>query len=71
MKRLIFERWQKVSIELKREPTNEELKILLGKDEDENMFSLPDDLIDWNDEEILEEDYSPQATFTTNKPYIK
>ena len=58
MAKIIFSRTQKVQIELKRTPTDEELKILLGKNEDESMFDLPEDLIDFDAEEILEEDYS-------------
>ena len=58
MAKIIFSRTQKVQIELKRTPTDEELKILLGKNEDENMFDLPEDLIDFDAEEIIEEDYS-------------
>ena len=58
MAKIIFLRTQKVQIELKRTPTDEELKILLEKNEDENMFDLPEDLIDFDAEEIIEEDYS-------------
>ena len=61
MAKIIFSRTQKVQIELKRQPTDEELNILLGEDEEENMFSLPDDLIDFDAEDILEEDYSPNS----------
>jgi hypothetical protein len=71
MTKLIFERWQKVEVELKREPTQDERKILLGKDEDNNMFSLPDDLIDWDTEEAVEEDYSAPVNIQTKKPYLK
>lgn len=44
--------WEKV--ELKRIPTSEELELIKQRD----YFDLPDDLIDWNDSEIKEEDYS-------------
>jgi hypothetical protein len=56
--KLKFSRTQEVQIELLREPTVEELKILLGKDIESNMFDLPDDLIDWDSEEVVGEDYS-------------
>ncbi len=58
MTKLIFHRVQTVQIELLREPTEHEKLILLNKVEDENMFSLPNDIINWDDEEIIGEDYS-------------
>ena len=53
-----FGRKQYIEIELKRNPTKEETQILLGKDEEKSMFELPLDLIDFDNEEIVEEDYS-------------
>lgn len=68
--KLKFSRTQEVEVELKREPTIEELKILLGKDVEENMFSLPDDLIDWDSEDVLGEDYSSNIHIYIPKPEI-
>lgn len=53
-----FSRVQRVQIELLREPTDKELDILLGKDDNLNMFCLPIDLINFDDEEVINEDYS-------------
>ena len=58
MSKLIFHRVQKVEVELKREPTKEEVRILEGEDENLTMFDLPEDLINWDDEEVVDEDYS-------------
>ena len=56
--KLKFSRVQEVEVELKREPSIEELKILLGKDSEATMFDLPKDLIEWDSEEVVGEDYS-------------
>ena len=69
--KLRFSRTQEVEIELKRQPTDKEMIILLGKDEEENIFSLPDDLIDWDSEEVLNEDYSSNIHTYIPKPQIK
>lgn len=58
MPKFTFSRVQRVEIELKRQPTDEELRILLGRDEDATMFDLPEDLIDWDTELVIDEDYS-------------
>ena len=68
--KLIFERWQKVSVNLKRKPTNAELYILKGNSKNETIFDLSDDLIDWDSEEVLEEDYS-DTYIKVNKTYIE
>ena len=56
--KLKFSRVQQVEVELKREPTIEELKILLSKDDESTMFDLPEDLINWDSEDVVGEDYS-------------
>jgi len=58
MTKITFFRVQEVEIKLERQPTDEELKILLGKSQDESMFDLPEDLIDFEKEEVIGEDYS-------------
>ena len=58
MSKLIFQRIQKVEVKFKREPTEEEMRILEGKDENLTMFDLPEDLLNWDNEEIVDEDYS-------------
>lgn len=68
--KLKFSRTQEVLVELKRQPTDEELKILLGKHDEENMFSLPEDLIDWDSEDIVGEDYSSNLHVYIPKPEI-
>lgn len=65
--KLIFNRLQTVEVELIRSPTDEEEKILLGKYDSESMFDL--DIIDWESEEVVDEDYSI-GNLTINKPYI-
>jgi hypothetical protein len=57
--KLIFYRIQTVEVSLKREPTEKEKAILRGEDVDSEltMFDL-DDLIDWDTEEVVNEDYS-------------
>ena len=62
MSKLAFSRVQRVEVELKREPTKEEVMILEGKDEYLTMFDLPEDLINWDDEEVVDEDYSSGIT---------
>ena len=57
MTKLIVHRAQRVEVELKREPTKEEIRILEGKDENLTMFDLPEDLINWDDEEVVDEYY--------------
>ena len=70
--KLQFERWQRVKVTLLREPTNLELLVLNGKTTEVSLFDLPDDLIDWETEEIIEEDYSQEYSPTINKPkYIE
>lgn len=44
--------WERV--ELKRIPTSEELVLIKARE----YFDLPDDLIDWDESEVSEEDYS-------------
>lgn len=44
--------WEKVA--LKRIPTSEELELIKERE----YFDLPDGLIDWNESEVIEEDYS-------------
>lgn len=44
--------WERVT--LKRIPTSEELEQLKQRE----YFDLPSDLIDWNESEVIEEDYS-------------
>ena len=56
--KLLFTRTQEVEIELLRQPTKEEKKILLGQDKETNMFELPEDLINFDKEYIKGEDYS-------------
>lgn len=65
--KLIFNRLQTVEVELIRSPTDEEEKILLGKYDSESMFDL--DIIDWESEEVVDEDYSI-GNLIINKPYI-
>ncbi len=65
--KLIFNRLQTVEVELIRSPTDEEEKILLGKYDSESMFDL--DIIDWESEEVVDEDYSIGNSII-NKPYI-
>ena len=66
--KLKFSRVQEVEVELKREPTIEELKILLGKDIEASMFDLPEDLIDWDSEDVVGEDYSSNTNIYIPKP---
>lgn len=65
-----FTRTQTVHLELKRMPTAEEMTILLGVHDNENIFSLDDDLIDWENEEIIEEDYSSNVHTFIPKPEV-
>ena len=66
--KLKFSRVQEVEVELKREPTIEELKILLGKDIEASMFDLPEDLIDWDSEDVVGEDDSSNTNIYIPKP---
>ena len=68
--KLKFSRTQEVQIELLREPTHEELKILLGQDNEASMFDLPDDLIDWDSEEVIGEDYSSNTNIYIPRPEV-
>jgi hypothetical protein len=65
--KLIFNRLQTVEVDLTRTPTEEEEKILLGKSEDKSMFDL--DIIDWESEEITDEDYSI-GNLIINGPFL-
>lgn len=58
MKELSVQRVQRVEVKFKREPTEEEMRILEGKDENLTMFDLSEDLLNWDNEEIVDEDYS-------------
>lgn len=62
--KLKFYKTQTIEVELKRKPTKEEIKILEGKDDELTIFDI-DDLIDWNSEEVIDEDYSNNV-----QPYI-
>jgi hypothetical protein len=66
--KLKFSRVQEVEVELKRDPTVEELKILLGKDSEATMFDLPKDLIEWDSEEVVGEDYSSNRHIYIPRP---
>lgn len=44
--------WERVA--LKRIPTSEELELIKERE----YFDLPDGLIEWNESEVIEEDYS-------------
>jgi hypothetical protein len=68
--KLKFSRVQEVEVELKREPTKEELKILLGKDNEATMFDLPEDLINWDSENVVNEDYSSHCNIYIPRPEI-
>lgn len=68
--KLKFSRVQQVEVELKREPTIEELKILLSKDDESTMFDLPEDLINWDSEDVVGEDYSDNYHAYIPKPEI-
>lgn len=57
MATLTYNRVQTVEVKLKRQPTEDEIKILLWNG-NENMFSLPLDLIDFDEEVVINEDYS-------------
>lgn len=54
--KLRFSRVQRVEVELLREPTKDERNILLGYDNETTMFDI--DIIDWDSEDIIDEDYS-------------
>ena len=66
---LQFQRAQTVEVELLREPTLEEMKILLGKDENASMFDL-ENIIDWDKEEIINEDHSFETFVKLEKPKL-
>lgn len=68
--RLKFSRTQEVEVELMREPTDEETKILLGRDTEATMFDLPEDLINWDSEEVIGEDYSSHCNIYIPRPEI-
>jgi hypothetical protein len=68
--KLKFSRTQEVEVELLREPTSEELKILLGKDREATMFDLPEDLIHWDNEEVVGEDYSSNCHAYIPRPEV-
>ena len=68
--KLKFSRTQEVEVELLREPTAEELKILLGKDNEATMFALPEDLINWDSEEVVGEDYSSNTNIYIPLPEV-
>ena len=68
--KLKFSRTQEVQVELFREPTDEELKILLGRDNETNMFDLPNDLIDWDSKEVIGEDYSSNTNIYIPRPEV-
>jgi glyceraldehyde-3-phosphate dehydrogenase/erythrose-4-phosphate dehydrogenase len=69
--KLKFSRVQEVEVELKRDPTVEELKILLGKDSEAIMFDLLKDLIEWDSEEVVGEDYSSNRHIYIPRPKLK
>lgn len=68
MNHIIYYRKQKVQAPLLREPNQEELKILLGKDDDASMFDL--DIVDFEKEEVLDEDYSSGRCVMIPNPSI-
>jgi len=68
--KLKFSRTQEVEIELLREPTAEELKILLSRDSEATMFDLPEDLINWDSEEVVGEDYSSNYYAYVPRPEV-
>jgi len=55
--KLKFYRVQEVEVELTRKPTQNEIKILEGKDDSLTMFDL-ESLVNYDNEEIISEDYS-------------
>ena len=56
-----FYRVQEVEVELTRQPTKEEIKILQGKDDEQTMFDL-EGLVNFDSEEVINEDYSNSVT---------
>ena len=55
--KLKFYRVQEVEVELTRKPTKEEIKILKGKDDEQTIFDL-EGLVNFDSEEVINEDYS-------------
>ena len=53
-------------VELKRVPTQEEIDMIKGVNDD-NMYSTPDDLIDWDTEEVYEADHHWVKLFENDK----
>lgn len=53
-------------VELKREPTQEEIDMIKGVNDD-NMYSTPDDLIDWETEDVYEADHHWVKLFKNDK----
>ena len=56
MKKIKVYRIQEVTFNLKREPTPKEKRILEGRDEEFSLFDL--DIVDFDSEEVISEDYS-------------
>ena len=59
-----FERTQKVKVYLKRDLTDEEIQLV-----HDNMFELPEDAIDWNDEEVIDSDHFNEEVYIKGKNY--
>lgn len=54
------------TVDLKREPTQAEIDMINGLN-NENMYSTPDDLIDWDTEDVYEADHHWVKLFKDDK----
>ena len=59
--KLKFYRVQTVEVELTRKPTSDEIKILKGQDDEKTMFDL-EGLVNFDTEDVIDEDYSNDVT---------
>lgn len=71
MKKLIFYRVQRVEVPLLREPNTIEEYILLAKDDNATMFDVSEGLLEFEKEEVIDEDYSSGITVNIKKPIIE
>jgi len=53
-------------VELKREPTNEEIDLINDKTQG-SMYDTPDDLIDWETEDVCDADHHWVILFINDK----
>lgn len=67
--KIVFWRCQKVEAPLLRVPDEEEIDILKGNDDSVSMFDL--NIVDFDKEEVVDEDYTFETFIKLERPKIE